>query len=98
MGQKIHPTGFRLAVTKNWSSRWYANSKDFPGMLNEDTKVREYLKRKLAHASVGRVLIERPAKNARVTVYSARPGVVIGKKGEDIEALRSDLQRIMGVP
>ena len=98
MGQKIHPTGFRLAVTKNWSSRWYANSKDFPGMLNEDIKVREYLKRKLAHASVGRVLIERPAKNARVTVYSARPGVVIGKKGEDIEQLRTDLQRIMGVP
>ncbi|MDP3540215.1 MAG: 30S ribosomal protein S3 [Azonexus sp.] len=98
MGQKIHPTGFRLAVTKNWSSRWYANSKDFPGMLNEDIKVREYLKRKLAHASVGRVLIERPAKNARVTIYSARPGVVIGKKGEDIEQLRTDLQRIMGVP
>ena len=98
MGQKIHPTGFRLAVTKNWGSRWYANSKDFPGMLHEDIKVREYLKRKLAHASVGRVLIERPAKNARVTVYSARPGVVIGKKGEDIEQLRTDLQRIMGVP
>ena len=67
-------------------------------MLQQDVKVREYLKRKLAHASVGRILIERPAKNARVTVYSARPGVVIGKKGEDIEALRSDLQRIMGVP
>jgi len=98
MGQKIHPTGFRLAVTKNWSSRWYASSKDFPGMLQEDVKVREYLKRKLAHASVGRVLIERPAKNARVTVYSARPGVVIGKKGEDIEQLRTDLQNIMGVP
>ena len=98
MGQKIHPTGFRLAVTKNWGSRWYANSKDFPGMLNEDIKVREYLKRKLAHASVGRVLIERPAKNARVTIYSARPGAVIGKKGEDIEQLRTDLQRIMGVP
>ncbi len=98
MGQKIHPTGFRLVATKNWGSRWYANSKDFPGMLNEDVKVREYLKRKLAHASVGRVLIERPAKNARVTVYFARPGVVIGKKGEDIEQLRTDLQRIMGVP
>jgi len=98
MGQKIHPTGFRLAVTKNWSSRWYANSQDFPGMLNEDIKVREYLKKKLAHASVSRVLIERPAKNARVTVFSARPGVVIGKKGEDIEQLRSDLQSIMGVP
>src|SRR3990167_5093617 len=97
MGQKIHPTGFRLAVTRNWGSRWYANSKNFPGMLNEDIKVRDYLKKKLAHASVGRVVIERPAKNARITVYSARPGVVIGKKGEDIEHLKADLQKIMGV-
>jgi len=98
MGQKIHPVGFRLAVTRNWSSRWYANSKAFPGMLNEDLKVREYLKKKLAHASVGRVVIERPTKNARITVYSARPGVVIGKKGEDIEHLKAALQKIMGVP
>jgi small subunit ribosomal protein S3 len=98
MGQKIHPTGFRLAVTRNWSSRWYANSKDFPKMLGEDFQVREYLKKKLAHASVGRVLIERPAKNARVTIFSARPGVVIGKKGEEIDQLRGELQRIMGVP
>jgi small subunit ribosomal protein S3 len=85
MGQKIHPTGFRLAVTRDWSSRWYANSKHFAGMLNEDLRVREYLKKKLKHASVGRILIERPAKNARVTVFSARPGVVIGKKGEEID-------------
>ncbi len=98
MGQKIHPTGFRLAVTRDWASRWYATSKAFPQMLKEDIEVREYLKKKLAHASVGRVVIERPAKNARVTVYSARPGVVIGKKGEDIEHLKSDLQRRMGVP
>ena len=96
MGQKIHPTGFRLAVTHDWSSRWYANSKNFAGMLNEDVEVRDYLKKKLKHASVGRVLIERPAKNARVTVYSARPGVVIGKKGEDIEHLKADLQKILG--
>jgi len=96
MGQKIHPIGFRLAVTRNWSSRWFANSKNFPVMLNEDIKVREYLKKKLAHASVGRVVIERPAKNARITVYSARPGVVIGKKGEDIEHLKADLQKILG--
>ena len=96
MGQKIHPIGFRLAVTRNWSSRWFANSKSFPVMLNEDIKVREYLKKKLAHASVGRVVIERPAKNARITVFSARPGVVIGKKGEDIEHLKSDLQKILG--
>lgn len=98
MGQKIHPTGFRLAVTRDWSSRWYANSKNFAGMLIEDLQVRDYLKKKLKHASVGRVLIERPAKNARVTIYSARPGVVIGKKGEDIDHLRAALQKIMGVP
>ena len=72
MGQKINPIGFRLAVNRNWSSRWYANSKNFPGMLNEDIKVRDFLKKKLAHASVGRVVIERPAKNARITIYSAR--------------------------
>jgi small subunit ribosomal protein S3 len=98
MGQKIHPTGFRLSVTRDWSSRWFANSKSFPAMLREDIAVRDYLKKKLAHASVGRVVIERPAKNARVTVFSARPGVVIGKKGEDIEQLKLDLQRRMGVP
>jgi small subunit ribosomal protein S3 len=98
MGQKINPTGFRLSVLKNWSSKWYANGKNFPGMLNEDIKVREYLKKKLAHASVGRVVIERPSKNARITIYSSRPGVVIGKKGEDIEVLRGALQTLMGVP
>jgi small subunit ribosomal protein S3 len=98
MGQKIHPTGFRLAVSRNWSSRWYANSRDFPGMLNEDIKVRAYLRKKLRNASVGRVLIERPSKNARITIFSARPGVVIGKKGEDIELLKGDLQRMLKVP
>jgi len=98
MGQKIHPTGFRLSVTRDWSSRWFANSKAYAGMLKEDIAVRDYLKKKLAHASVGRVVIERPAKNARVTVFSARPGVVIGKKGEDIEQLKADLQRRIGVP
>lgn len=98
MGQKIHPIGFRLAVSRDWSSRWFATSKAFPAMLREDIEVRDYLKKKLSHASVGRVVIERPAKNARVTVFSARPGVVIGKKGEDIEQLKLDLQRRMGVP
>jgi small subunit ribosomal protein S3 len=97
MGQKINPVGFRLAVNKNWSSRWYANSKNFAPMLAEDIKVREFLKKKLAHASVGRVLIERPAKDARITIFSARPGVVIGKKGEEIESLKAELRRIMGV-
>jgi small subunit ribosomal protein S3 len=98
MGQKIHPTGFRLAVQRNWSSKWYATSKNFPAMLNEDVKVRAFLRKKLSHAAVSRVVIERPAKNARITIFSARPGVVIGKKGEDIEALRGQLQRLMGVP
>ena len=98
MGQKIHPTGFRLAVTRDWTSRWYASSQDFSRMLQEDLKVRDYLKKRLSHASVARVVIERPAKNARITLYSARPGVVIGKKGEDIESLKRDLQQIVGVP
>ena len=98
MGQKIHPTGFRLALNRNWASRWYANSKNFAKMLNEDIKVRDYLKARLAHAAVSRVVIERPAKNARITVYSARPGVVIGKKGEDIESLKTELQKMLGVP
>ena len=98
MGQKIHPIGFRLAVNRNWSSRWYANNKHFSTMLLEDIKVREHLKARLSHAAVSRVVIERPAKNARITVFSARPGVVIGKKGEDIEALKGELQRMLRVP
>jgi len=98
MGQKIHPTGFRLSVSRDWASRWYANSRNYPVMLNEDLRVREYLGRRLKGASVGRIVIERPARNARITIYSARPGVVIGKKGEDIEQLKSDLQKLMGVP
>jgi small subunit ribosomal protein S3 len=98
MGQKIHPTGFRLSVTRNWASKWYANSKNFAGMLNEDIKVRDFLKKKLSHAAVSRIVIERPARNARITIHSARPGVVIGKKGEDIESLKVILQKMMGVP
>ncbi len=98
MGQKIHPTGFRLAVTRNWGSRWYAGNSNFAGMLEEDLKVRDFLKKKLKNASVGRVLIERPAKNARITIFSSRPGVVIGKKGEDIEVLKTTLGKMMGVP
>jgi small subunit ribosomal protein S3 len=98
MGQKIHPIGFRLSVQKNWSSRWYANSKNFPAMLQGDIKVREFLNKKLAAAAVSKIIIERPAKNAKITIHSARPGVVIGKKGEDIESLRSALQGLMGVP
>ena len=98
MGQKIHPIGFRLPVTRNWASRWYASNKNFATMLAEDLRVREYLKAKLKNAAVSRILIERPAKNARITIYSARPGVVIGKKGEDIENLKAELTRRLGVP
>src|SRR4029450_7605255 len=96
MGQKIHPTGFRLSVARNWASKWFANSKHYAPTLAEDIKIREYLKKKLSHASVAKVTIERPAKNARITIHSARPGVVIGKKGEDIETLRGDLRKMMG--
>ena len=98
MGQKINPTGFRLAVNKDWSSRWYSNSKNFAVLLNNDIKVREFLNKKLANAAVSRILIERPAKNAKITIFSARPGIVIGKKGEDIESLRSSIQGLMGIP
>ena len=98
MGQKINPNGFRLAVTKNWTSRWYAGNTNFASMLQEDIEVRNYLKKKLKNASVSKVVIERPAKNAKITIFSSRPGVVIGKKGEDIEVLRKELQKRMGVP
>ncbi|OAM26019.1 MULTISPECIES: 30S ribosomal protein S3 [Eikenella] len=98
MGQKINPTGFRLAVTKDWSSKWFAKSTEFSAVLKQDIEVREYLRKRLANAMVGRVVIERPAKSARITIHTARPGVVIGKKGEDIEILKRDLQGLMGVP
>jgi small subunit ribosomal protein S3 len=98
MGQKIHPTGFRLSVTRAWQSRWFATKTNFATMLSEDLQVREYLKGKLKNAAVSRILIERPAKNARITIFSARPGVVIGKKGEDIENLKAELGRRLGVP
>ncbi len=98
MGQKIHPIGFRLPVTRNWSSRWYAGNRQFAAMLAEDIEVREFLKKKLKSAAVSRVLIERPAKNARITIFSARPGVVIGKKGEDIENLKLQLAKMLKVP
>jgi len=98
MGQKIHPIGFRLSVNKNWSSKWFANSKTFADLLLKDIEVRAYLKKKLAGAMVSKIVIERPAKNAKITIYSARPGVVIGKKGEDIESLRAELRKRMGLP
>ncbi|GIX24049.1 MULTISPECIES: 30S ribosomal protein S3 [Caldimonas] len=98
MGQKIHPTGFRLPVTRAWASRWYASNRNFSQMLADDLQVREYLKQRLKNAAVSRILIERPAKNARITIFSARPGVVIGKKGEDIESLKAELAKRLGVP
>ncbi|MEJ2566614.1 MAG: 30S ribosomal protein S3 [Gammaproteobacteria bacterium] len=98
MGQKVHPIGIRLGVIKDWTSTWYADSKQYAEYLNTDLKVRAYLRKRLANASVSRIQIERPARTARLTVYSARPGIVIGKKGEDIEALRKDVSNMMGVP
>ena len=98
MGQKIHPTGFRLPVTRAWASRWFATKRNFSQMLAEDLHVRDFLKARLKSAAVSRILIERPAKNARITIFSARPGVVIGKKGEDIENLKAELAKRLGVP
>ncbi|MCP5146000.1 MAG: 30S ribosomal protein S3 [Gammaproteobacteria bacterium] len=98
MGQKVHPTGFRLGYIKDWTSRWYAGSRDYASYLNTDIKVREFLRKKLGHASVSRIQIERPANTARVIIHTARPGIVIGKKGEDIEALRKEVTALMGVP
>ncbi len=98
MGQKVHPTGFRLGIVTDWNSKWYAETKDYANYLNNDIQVRDYLKRKLKHASVSRIQIQRPAKNARITIYTARPGIVIGKKGEDIEKLRKEVAKMMGIP
>jgi len=98
MGQKVHPTGIRLGIVKDWTSKWYADSKDFANTLNMDLKVRDFIKKKLKSASVSRVQIERPANNARITIHTARPGIVIGKKGEDVEKLRKAVTDMMGVP
>jgi small subunit ribosomal protein S3 len=98
MGQKVNPTGLRLGINRTWDSRWYAGKKEYGKLLQEDIKIREYLSDKLKAAGVSRIIIERPHKKCRVTIHSARPGVVIGKKGEDIEGLRTALQKLMGVP
>ena len=97
MGQEVHPTGIRLGIASDWTSKWYAGSKSYPDLLETDLQVRQYLKKKLANASVSRIQIERPARLARITIHTARPGVVIGKKGEDIEALRREVARMMGL-
>ena len=98
MGQKVHPHGIRLGISTDWNSKWYANAKEYPKFLLEDIKVRDYLRATLKHASVSRILIERPTKEAVVTVYSSRPGIVIGKKGEDIDKYRHKISLIMGLP
>jgi len=98
MGQKVHPTGFRLGVSTGWSSTWFADSKTFAKYLNNDIQVRDYLKKKLAHASVSKITIERPARSAFITIHTARPGIVIGKKGEDIERLRAEVAPMLGLP
>lgn len=98
MGQKVHPTGIRLGYIKDWTSRWYADSKHYPQYLYADLKTREFLKKKLAHASISRIQINRPANNANIVIHTARPGLVIGKKGEDIDALRRELSAMLGVP
>jgi small subunit ribosomal protein S3 len=98
MGQKVHPTGIRLGIVKDWTSRWYADSKTYPNYLHQDLVVREFLKKKLANASVSRIQINRPASNAQITIHTARPGIVIGRKGEEIDALRAEVTRMMGVP
>jgi len=98
MGHKVHPTGIRLGIAKDWNSKWFANKREYAEYLGADLKVRELLKKKLAQAGISRIQIERPAKTARVTIHTARPGVVIGKKGEDIEKLRKEVSAVMGVP
>ena len=98
MGQKVHPTGIRLGISKDWNSTWYAEKGDYAEQLRSDLEVRDYLRGRLKQAAVSRIQIERPAKSARITIHTARPGIVIGKKGEDIEKLRRDVSRLMGVP
>jgi small subunit ribosomal protein S3 len=97
MGQKVHPIGIRLGITKEWTSKWYADSQSYAGNVLQDHQVREFLKGKLKDASVSRIQIDRPAKRANITIHTARPGIVIGKKGEDIEKLRIEVARLLGM-
>ena len=98
MGQKVNPVGFRLGIVKDHTSTWYADSKSYADKLLNDLEVRDYLRKRLASASVSRIDIERPAQSARLTIHTARPGIVIGKKGEDVERLRREVAGLMGVP
>ena len=97
MGQKVHPTGMRIGIIKDWTSTWYADTKDYARFLNTDLQVREFLRKKLANASVSRIQIERPPNEVKVIIHSARPGIVIGKKGEDIERLSQEVSDMMGL-
>jgi len=97
MGQKVHPTGIRLGIVKDWSSKWYADSRTFPEYVRTDHLLRTFIKKKLKDASVSRINIERPAKKANITIHTARPGIVIGKKGEDIEKLREEVAKMIGM-
>jgi len=98
MGQKVHPTGIRLGITTDWTSKWYADTQSFPGYVKTDHDVRNFIKQKLKDASVSKIQIERPAKKVNITIHTARPGIVIGKKGEDIEKLRSQVAQMVGMP
>lgn len=98
MGQKVNPIGIRLGIVKDWTSRWYASSKEFSETLNADIKVREYLQKRLSQAGVSRIQIDRPARNARITIHTARPGVIIGKSGKEVEVLRDEVSKIVNVP
>jgi small subunit ribosomal protein S3 len=98
MGQKVHPTGIRLGIVKDWTSTWYAGSDNYADYLNMDMEIREFIRKRLAQASVSRIQISRPAHNAVITVHTARPGIVIGKKGEDIDRLRKEVSARMGIP
>lgn len=96
MGQKVNPIGLRLGINRTWDSRWYANKENYAKLLHQDMKIRDFLKERLALAGVSKIIIERPAQKARVTIHSARPGVVIGKKGQDIDNLKNELQKMTG--
>ncbi|WP_343152634.1 30S ribosomal protein S3 [Buchnera aphidicola] len=98
MGQKVHPNGMRLGIVKSWNSVWFSDSKNFANNLESDFKVRKFLVKNLIKASISRIIIERPSKSIRVTIHTARPGIVIGKKGEDVEKLRIMISKISGVP
>ena len=98
MGQKVHPNGLRLGIIRDWNARWYAGKHDYARNLMQDLSIRKYMKKRLANAAVSRITIERPAQNLNITVHTARPGIVIGKKGEDIDRMRRDISRMTSLP